>query len=94
VSQTSEPDRQAAIEKWVIDVCAELGLPVAAGDDDFFEAGGTSLAVIRIVARAEDEFGPEALSPEELIDESVIRQIAAAIFRNTTVGTAPSPAEH
>jgi acyl carrier protein len=94
VSQTSDPGRQAAIEQWVIDVCAQLGLPVAASDDDFFDAGGTSLAVIRIVARAEEEFGAEALSPEELIEEPAVRQIAATILRNTTIGTVPSAAEH
>lgn len=94
MSQTSSPDRQAAIEQWVINVCAELGLPVAAGDDDFFDAGGTSLAVVRFIARAEEEFGADALSPEELIEESTVRQIAVTIFGNTTVGTAASAAEH
>jgi acyl carrier protein len=94
VSQTSSQDRQAAIEQWVIGACTQLGLPVAAGDDDFFEAGGTSLAVVRIVARAEDEFGADALTPEELIEESTVSQIAITIFRNTAVGTAASTAEH
>jgi hypothetical protein len=89
VSQASE---QAAIEQWVIEVCAQLGLPMAASDDDFFEAGGTSLAVIRTIARAEAEFGIGALSPEELIEQSTVAQIAAAIIRNT--GTVPSAAEH
>lgn len=94
MSQTSGPDRQAAIEQWVIDACAQLGLPIAASDDDFFDAGGTSLAVIRFVARSEEEFGAEALSPEELIEHPAVRQIAATIFRNTTIGTVPSAAEH
>lgn len=93
MGQTSDPGRQAAIEQWVISVCAQLGLPVADGDDDFFEAGGTSLAVVRIVARAEEEFGADALSPEEIIEESTVRQIAATIFRNATIGTVPSAAE-
>jgi acyl carrier protein len=94
VSQTSSQDRQAAIEQWVISACTQLGLPVAAGDDDFFEAGGTSLAVVRIVARAEDEFGADALTPEELIEESTVSQIAITIFRNTAVGSTASAAEH
>lgn len=94
MSQTRDQGGQAAIEQWVIDVCAQLGLPVAAGEDDFFEAGGTSLAVVRLVARVEEEFGAEAFSPEELIEESTVRQIAAAILRNTTTGTVPSAAEH
>lgn len=94
MSQTTSPDRQAAIEQWVINACAQLGLPVTARDDDFFDAGGTSLAVVRIIARAEEEFGADALSPEELIEESTVRQIADTIFRNTTVGTAASAAEH
>jgi acyl carrier protein len=94
VGRTSDPDRQAAIEQWVINACAQLGLPIAASDDDFFDAGGTSLSVIRFIARAEEEFGAEALSPEELIEQSVVRQIAATILRNTTIGTVPSAAEH
>ena len=94
MSQTIEPGRRAAIEQWVISVCTQLGLPVAAGDDDFFDAGGTSLAVARIVARAEEEFGAEALSPEELIEQSMVSQIAATILRNTMTGTVPSTAEH
>jgi hypothetical protein len=94
VSQTSDQDRQAAIEQWVMDVCAQLGLPVAASDDDFFEAGGTSLAVIRIIARAEADFGVGALSPEELIEQSLVSQIAAAIAGNTVTGPVPSAADH
>lgn len=94
MSQTSDQGGQAAIEQWVIDVCAQLGLPVADGDDDFFEVGGTSLAVVRLVARVEEEFGADAFSPEELIEESTVRQIAGAILRNTTTGTVPSAAEH
>jgi acyl carrier protein len=90
----SDQGGQAAIEQWVIDVCAQLGVPVADHDDDFFEAGGTSLAVVRLVARVEEEFGAEAFSPEELIEESTVRQIAVAIFRNITIGTVPSAAEH
>jgi acyl carrier protein len=85
VSQTSDPGGQAAIEKWVIEVCTQLGLPVAVGNDDFFEAGGTSLAVVRLVARAAEEFGEEALSPEEIIEESTVGQIAATILQNTTI---------
>lgn len=94
MSQTSNPDRQTAIEQWVIDVCAQLGLPIAASDDDFFDAGATSLAVMRFIARTEEQFGTEALSPDELIEESTIRQIAATISRNTSIGTVPSASEH
>lgn len=94
MSRTSDTDRQAAIEQWVIDVCAQLGVPLEGSDDDFFDAGGTSLAVIRFVARAEEEFGADAFTPEELIEESSVREIAAAIFRNSTIGTVPSAAEH
>ncbi len=91
MSQTNNPDRQTIIEQWVIHACTQLGLPIATRDDDFFDAGGTSLAVMRIIARTEAEFGPEALTPEELIEESTIRQIASTILRNST---APSIAEH
>jgi acyl carrier protein len=94
VSQTTSQDRQAAIERWVIDTCVQLGLPVAAGEDDFFDAGGTSLAVIRMIARAEEEYGADALSPEELIEQSSVREIAATIFRNTAVGTPAGAPDH
>ncbi len=94
MSHTSSQERQATIERWVIDTCVQLGLPVAAGEDDFFDAGGTSLAVIRMIARAEEEYGADALSPEELIEQSTASQIAAAIFRNTTVGTPAGAADH
>jgi acyl carrier protein len=90
VIETSDPDRQASIEQWVIGACAQLGLPVAGRDDDFFDAGGTSLAVARIVARAEEEFGAEALSPEELIEQSTIHEIATVILRNTSTSTGPT----
>jgi hypothetical protein len=46
------------------------------------------------VARVEEEFGAEAFSLEELIEESTVRQIASAILRNITIGTVPSAAEH
>lgn len=94
MSQTSDPDRLAAIEQWVINVCAQLGLPLSGVDDDFFDAGGTSLAVVRLVARAEEEFGADALTPEELIEQSTVREIAAVILRNSTIGNVPSAAEH
>lgn len=93
MSQTSETDRQAAIEQWIINACAQLGLALGTSDDDFFEAGGTSLAVVRIIARVEDEFGFETLSPEELIEESSVRQIAATILRNSTVDSVPNVSE-
>jgi|HubBroStandDraft_1064217.scaffolds.fasta_scaffold06684_4 hypothetical protein len=76
-------DRQDQVAAWVIGACKQLGMQVSTADEDFFEIGGTSLIIMRLVARAEAEFGADALSPDELIEHSAIREIAASIVRNT-----------
>jgi acyl carrier protein len=86
----TEASNQTAIEDWVIHTCQGLGLPIEAGDDDFFEAGATSLTVIRLVNRAEEEFGSDALSPENVIENSAVHAIAAAIAENTADGAVAS----
>jgi acyl carrier protein len=73
----------STVEQWVIDACSGLGLPAQSPSDDFFAIGGTSLSVIRLVARAEEEFGEDCLPPDELYEESTVRGIAGLITRNT-----------
>lgn len=87
------------VEQWVRDACRDLGLPMDGGADDFFMAGGTSLTVLRLVARAEEEFGDDALPPDDLFEHSSFRGIAASIVRNSAAAagsaddvTAPPPA--
>ncbi|MEV6603531.1 acyl carrier protein [Kutzneria sp. NPDC051319] len=70
------------IERWVLDACRDLGLPIESGTDDFFAMGGTSLTAVRLVARAEAEFGEDCLPPEDIYESSALRDIAAAIVRN------------
>ncbi len=70
------------IERWVIQVCQSLGLPVDDAGRDFFKAGGTSLTAVKLMARAEERYGDDALPPDDLFAESTIRQIAACIRRN------------
>jgi acyl carrier protein len=76
--------RLAVVGDWVIGACRQLDLPVESIDDDLFEAGATSLTVIRLISRVEKEFGADALTPEEVIERSALRAIAAAIVTNTS----------
>jgi acyl carrier protein len=76
--------RQAEIERWVIETCQALKLPIGTADDDIFDAGATSLTVVRLVAKAESEFGAEVLSPDDIVESSSVLNIAASIRRNMT----------
>jgi acyl carrier protein len=67
------------IESWVLDTCRELGLLVEVPDDDFFGAGGNSLTAVRLIAKAEERFGEDCLSPDDLFECSGVKEIAAAI---------------
>lgn len=81
------------IERWVVATCRELGVELDGPDGDFFEAGGTSLAATRLIARAEARYGQDALPPDDLFAESGVRAIAAAIGRNSRRAAAPDPAD-
>lgn len=71
------------IEVWLVNTCRELGLRVENTGSDFFEAGGTSLSAIRLIAKAEEHFGEDALPPEDLFAQSRITDIATCIQRNS-----------
>ena len=83
-----------AIEDWVVSTCQELGLSIVSKDDDLFDAGATSLTVMRLMSRVEDEFGEDALTPEEVIDHSTVREIAVAIGDRTASPAVPATGEH
>jgi Phosphopantetheine attachment site len=70
------------LERWVLDVCAELGVKLDGADADLFEAGATSLTATRLIARAEAAFGEDALPPDDLFERSTVRAIAESIHRN------------
>ncbi|MCM2416302.1 phosphopantetheine-binding protein [Streptomyces sp. RKAG290] len=92
MSETQQPSRSGTpeaerMEKWVIDACQAVGLPITSASDDFFQADGTSLTVIRLIARAEAEFGDDCLPPEDIYERSTVRGIAASIIRNSASAT-------
>ncbi|RII13407.1 enterobactin synthase subunit F [Streptomyces sp. YIM 130001] len=67
------------IESWVVDTCRELGLLVGSPGDDFFGGGGNSLTAVRLIAQAEERFGEDCLSPDDLFERSTMKEIAATI---------------
>jgi acyl carrier protein len=73
------------LEKWVVEVCGNLGVTVKEPDDDFFDAGGTSLTATRLIARAEEEFGEDVLPAEELFTGSTVREIVATLAAKSGV---------
>jgi hypothetical protein len=70
------------ILQWLVDTCRDLGLVVEGPDSDFFAAGGTSLTAVKLIERAEDVYGEDALTPEELFADSRLSDIAAAVERH------------
>jgi hypothetical protein len=72
------------VDEWVLAACRELGLPVDGADADFFAAGGSSLTAVKLMAKAEEAFGEDALPPEDLFERSRVADIAATIRRNVT----------
>ena len=84
MSETDMKTASATLVSWVIGECKQLGLRVESGNDDFFEAGGTSLTAVKLIERAEREFGDDSLPPDELFTESRIADLAASIQRHRT----------
>lgn len=83
--ETTDSSRQEAAEFWVVATCREIGLRLEDADSDFFEAGGTSLAAMRLIDQAERRYGEDALPPDDLFAKSSVREIAASILRNGTL---------
>ena len=88
----SHEDGAAAVERWLVDTCRELGVPVEGAENDFFEAGGSSLTVVKLLARVEERFGEEALSAEDLFAESRLREMASRIHQNSRQSELPADA--
>ena len=72
---TSSNEASVSAEQWVVDACRDFKLPVGSADDDFFLIGGTSITLMRLVARAEQELGV-TLEPEDVLESSTLRGIA------------------
>ncbi|MEV0535863.1 phosphopantetheine-binding protein [Kitasatospora sp. NPDC050463] len=81
----SEHERR--LHAWVLTTCRDLGLPVRNDEDDFFEAGGTSLTAARLIARAEEAFGEDALPPEDLFVGSTVGELVVTLARNVPATT-------
>lgn len=82
MNEAAEPPESAEIEQWLIAACQSLGLPITDAEEDFFTAGATSLTAIRLIAKAEEKYGEDALPPDDLYADGRVRQIAASIRRN------------
>lgn len=78
----SEVFDSGRVEEWVVAACRELGLPVEGADADFFAVGGSSLTAVKLMAKAEEQFGEDALPPEDLFERSRLTDIAATIRKN------------
>ncbi|MEU5850684.1 acyl carrier protein [Saccharopolyspora shandongensis] len=73
------------LREWVLEACQDLGLPLRNDDDDFFEAGGTSLTAAKLIERAEVAFGEDALPPEALFAGSSVGEIVVTLVENLSV---------
>lgn len=90
MSETANPKSLESLQTWVIDECKQLGLRISAAEDDFFEAGGTSLTAVKLIERAEKEFGDDSLPADELFTKSRVAEIATAIQQNINYADAAS----
>jgi len=73
------------LSEWVLEACQDLGLPLRHDQDDFFDAGGTSLLAVKLIGRAEEAFGEDALPPEALFAGSTVGEIVATLTQNLPV---------
>lgn len=78
----TDADDLGKLELWLLTTCQGLGLQVTTPEEDFFEAGGTSLKAVRLINRIEEEFGEDALPPEDLYAQSSIHEIALRVQRS------------
>ncbi|MFI7293756.1 phosphopantetheine-binding protein [Streptomyces sp. NPDC050121] len=90
MSETDNRMTSETLLAWVVDECKQLGLRVTGGEDDFFEAGGTSLTAVKLIERAEREFGDDSLPADELFTESRVTDIVVSIQRNSKHADAAS----
>lgn len=72
-------DAASPTEAWIEALWREiLDLPRVGNDDDFFDLGGTSLALIRMFGRVNEHFGTD-LDPAVMGDGATITQLATSI---------------
>jgi acyl carrier protein len=68
-------EREAAIAEIFAEV---LGLPAVGADDDFFRLGGTSVQVVRALARMSGRFGTR-VPPLRFFQEPTVRRLARVL---------------
>lgn len=88
----SADNNAATAEVWLIDASREIGLRID-GDDDFFDAGGNSLSIIRLIAKADARFGADLLTADEFFESSTVREIAVRLAGKLG-GAEERPAKH
>jgi len=76
----TETDALVSAERWVIEACRDFKLPAETSEDDFFSIGGTSITLLRLIAKAGAELGV-TLEPEEILEADSLRGIAALLVR-------------
>lgn len=59
-----------------------LGVSSVTVNSDFFDLGGNSLSVIKLLARAEEAFGEDVLSPDIAFEKGQLAEMSAAIDSN------------
>ena len=86
----SELSEETPSVQWLLQACRDFNLPVNSAADNFFAIGGTSITLMRLVARVEQELGV-ALEPEEILDAESMADIAVVLSnREHATGTSPS----
>ncbi|MGW4891521.1 phosphopantetheine-binding protein [Kitasatospora sp. NPDC004240] len=86
MTEMTDDTRRESAELWVLDACRDIGLRVGDAGSDFFESGGNSLAAMKLIARADQQYGEDALPPDDLFARSTVREIAESIVRNSAAG--------
>ncbi|MBO3748355.1 hypothetical protein J5X84_19955 [Streptosporangiaceae bacterium NEAU-GS5] len=71
---TTDSTEIAVLRMWT-----ELGLHADSADDDFFEAGGQSLTLVRFLARVQEAYGVE-LPVDRLFDADLTVAAAARLI--------------
>lgn len=89
---TESVGRWEDVKRWVVEVSRDLKLPASNPEDDFFDVGGTSLTLIRFIARVETQLGV-VLDPDDILEDSTFRGIAATILAKEDQAAADLAAE-
>ncbi|MEH0396126.1 MULTISPECIES: FkbM family methyltransferase [Streptomyces] len=82
------PERVAVLARAWTDL---FGADAVHSGADFFDLGGDSLTAVRLLARVEDELGPDALAPDLIFTDGTFAGLAAALGSGQSTGEVPCP---